>query len=70
MVPNLYSFLTVSDKPEKDENKDILSNEINKGKLKVVNGSSDTTIKSNNNIKYHSINNNMCQNKENHLELI
>ena len=55
LVPNLYSFLTVSDKPEKDENKDILSNEINKGKLKVVNGSSDTTIKSNNNIKYHSI---------------
>ena len=92
LVPNLYSFLTVSDKPEKDENKDILSNEINKGKLKVVNGSSDTTIKSNNNIKYHSIiplpkkkinlkeknilpkikinNNNMSQNKENHLELI
>ena len=92
LVPNLYSFLTVSDKPEKDENKDILSNEINKGKLKVVIGSSDTTIKSNNNIKYHSIiplpkkkinlkeknilpkikinNNNMSQNKENHLELI
>ena len=92
LVPNLYSFLTVSDKPEKDENKDILSNEINKGKLKVVNGSSDTTIKSNNIIKYHSIiplpkkkinlkeknilpkikinNNNMSQNKENHLELI
>jgi hypothetical protein len=84
--------LTVSDKPEKDENKDILSNEINKGKLKVVNGSSDTTNKSNNIIKYHSIiplpkkkinlkeknilpkikinNNNMSQNKENHLELI
>ena len=72
LVPNLYSFLTVSDKPEKDENKDILSNEINKGKLKVV-----PLPKKKINLKEKNIlpkikinNNNMSQNKENHLELI
>jgi len=56
LVPNLYSFLTVSDKSDKDENKEIF-NVIKKGKLKVVNGPSDANIKSNinNNNKYHSI---------------
>ena len=53
MIPNLYSFLTVSDKPDKDEDNEILFNGIKRGKLKV-NGSSDAIIKSNNNNnKYH-----------------
>lgn len=55
LVPNLYSFLTVSDKSEKDESNDILFNGIKKVKLKGINGSSDEIIKSNNNEKYHSV---------------
>jgi len=55
LVPNLYSFLTVSDKSDKDENNDILFKGIKIGKLKIVNGSSDAIIKSNNNNKYHSV---------------